>query len=105
MLLTVPETEAEVPRLQHYLESVAAALQEVGIDTETRVMGSGASRTITSVAEAEDCDLIIMATRGRGAPEEIDVEVGSVTERVVLSAHCPVLAITVVGIAKGTRKA
>ena len=104
VLLTVPETEAEVPRLQHYLESVAAALQEVGIDTEIRVTGSGAGRTITSVAAAEDCDLIIMATRGRGAPEELDVEVGSVTERVALSAHCPVLAITVVGIAKGTRR-
>jgi nucleotide-binding universal stress UspA family protein len=94
-----------VPRLQHYLESVAAALEEIGIPTETRVTGSGAGRTITSVAAAEECDLIIMATRGRGAPEEVDVAVGSVTERVVLSAHCPVLAITVVGMAKGKREA
>ena len=97
VLLAVPEAESEVPRLQHYLASVAAALQAIGITVETRVTGSGASRTITSVAATEECDLIMMATRGRGAPEQIDVEVGSVTERVVLSAHCPVFAVTVVG--------
>jgi len=97
VLLAVPEAESEVPRLQHYLESVAAALQAIGIAVETRVTGSGASRTITSVAASEECDLIMMATRGRGAPEQIDVEVGSVTESVVLSAHCPVFAVTVVG--------
>jgi nucleotide-binding universal stress UspA family protein len=45
-----------------------------------------------------------MATRGRGGPEEIGVEVGSVTESVVLSAHCPVWAVTVVGIGRGTPK-
>ncbi|HSM18659.1 MAG TPA: universal stress protein [Gemmatimonadales bacterium] len=97
VLLAVPEAESEVPRLEHYLGSVAAALQAIGITVETRVTGSGASRTITSVAATEECDLIMMATRGRGAPEQIDVEVGSVTERVILSAHCPVFAVTVVG--------
>ncbi|TFG51587.1 MAG: universal stress protein, partial [Gemmatimonadales bacterium] len=49
VLLAVPEAESEVPRLQHYLASVAAALQAIGITVETRVTGSGASRTITSV--------------------------------------------------------
>jgi nucleotide-binding universal stress UspA family protein len=97
VLLTVPETESEAARLQHYLESVAAALRGMGIPTETRVTGSGASRTITDVARSEECDLIMMATRGRGGPEEIGIEVGSVTEQVALSAHCPVFAVTVVG--------
>jgi nucleotide-binding universal stress UspA family protein len=69
----------------------------MGIPTETRVTGSGASRTITDVARSEECDLIMMATRGRGGPEEIGIEVGSVTEQVALSAHCPVFAVTVVG--------
>jgi len=102
VLLTVPETEAEVPRLQHYLGSVAEALQGMGLPTEIRVTGSGASRTITEVAKVEACDLIMMATRGRGGPEEIGIEVGSVTERVALSAHCPVFAVTVVGLGRGT---
>ncbi|MEP7327003.1 MAG: universal stress protein [Gemmatimonadota bacterium] len=99
LLLTIPETEGEVPRLAEYLGSVATALRNIGYVAETRVEGSGAVRTITSVAESEGCDLIMMATRGRGAPEAIDIEVGSVTERVVHTAHCPVFAVTVVGLA------
>jgi len=99
VLLAVPETEDEAPRLRKYLESVAAALHEIQFDAETRVTGSGAAHTITSVAEAEGCDLIMMATRGRGAPEEVDIEVGSVAEHVVRTAHCPVFAVTVVGLA------
>jgi len=104
VLLAVPEAEGEVPRLKEYLASVAEALGDIGIRAESRVTGSGASRTITSVAESEGCDLIMMATRGRGGPEEIGVEVGNVTERVVLSAHCPVFAVTVVGFGRGQPK-
>jgi nucleotide-binding universal stress UspA family protein len=100
VLLTVPEAESEVPRLQQYLDSVAAALGAIGITAQALVTGSGASRTITRVAESEGCDLIMMATRGRGAPEQIDVEVGNVTEHVVQTAHCPVFAVTVVGFAR-----
>jgi len=99
VLLTVPETDAEAPRLEHYLGSVAASLRNIGFATETRVTGSAAVATITSVARSEECDLIMMATRGRGAPTAIDTEVGSVTERVIQSAHCPVFAVTVLGFA------
>lgn len=99
VLLTVPERESEVPRLEHYLGSVAEALRSIGLATGTKVTGSGAARTITGVAEAEGCDLIMMATRGRGAPATIDIEVGSVTDTVIQSAHCPVFAVTVQGFA------
>ncbi len=97
VLLAVPEAENEVPRLEQYLESVAGALRSGGIAVETHVTGSGAARTITRVADAEGCDLIMMATRGRGAPEEIGIEVGNVAEGVILSAHCPVFVWTVAG--------
>ena len=97
ILLSVPEGESEVPRLEHYLSSVAQALSDIGFNVETRVTGSNPVGTITSVAAADNCDLIVMATRGRGAPRDIDVEVGSVTDRVIHSAHCPVFAVTVVG--------
>ncbi len=100
VLLTVPETEGEVPRLQEYLGSVAASLRNIGLVAETRVTGSGAVRTITSTAESEACDLIMMATRGRGAPQDVDTEVGSVTEQVVRTSHCPVFAVTVLGLAE-----
>lgn len=97
VLLAVPEAEREVPRLEHYLDSVAAALRDLGFVAEARVTGSGAARTITEVARSEGCDLIAMATRGRDAPTGIDSEVGSVTEQVVQSAHCPVFVVTVLG--------
>ncbi len=99
VLITVPEAESEVPRLEQYLGSVAAALRNIGFAAEVRVTGSGAVQTITAVAASEGCDLIMMATRGRGAPDDIDTEVGSVTERVVQAAHCPVFAVTVLGLA------
>ncbi len=105
VLLAVPEAESEVPRLKHYLGAVASALRDVGLPTETRVTGSGAARTITDVAESERCDLIMLATRGRGAPEEIDVEVGSVAEQVVQTSHCPVFAVTVVGFNRDAARA
>ncbi len=98
VLLAVPEMEREVPRLERYLGSVASAIRSLGLAVEIRVTGSGAARTITAVAESEACDLIMMATRGRGAPEVVDAEVGSVTEGVVESAPCPVFAVTVVGL-------
>jgi nucleotide-binding universal stress UspA family protein len=104
ILLTVPEGESEVPRLEEYLESVASALQGLGLAVEIRVTGSGAARTITRVAESEGCDLILMATRGRGAPEAPDAEVGSVTEQVVVLAACPVFAVTVLGIQPGVNR-
>jgi nucleotide-binding universal stress UspA family protein len=103
VLLAVPETEGEVQQLEHYLASIAAALQNIGLMAETRVMGSGASRTIASVAKSEECDLIMIATRGRGAPKEIDIEVGSVTDQLVQTAHCPVFAVTVLGFANGAK--
>jgi nucleotide-binding universal stress UspA family protein len=104
VLLTVPESESEVSRLEQYLGSVAAAMRSLGLGVETRVTGSGAARTITEVAESEGCDLVMLATRGRGAPETVGIEVGSVTEEVVQSAHCPVFAVTVLGLANGAAK-
>lgn len=47
--------------------------------------------TIAKMAEAHDIDLIAMATEGHR--ELMDALRGSVTERVVRQAHCPVLAV------------
>jgi hypothetical protein len=40
-----------------------------GTSAGTMVAGSGASRTMPSVAASEGCSLIMMATRGRGTPK------------------------------------
>jgi nucleotide-binding universal stress UspA family protein len=97
VLLSVPEVETEAPRLEGYLGSVVAALGKLGLAAEVRVRGSDPARTIVGVAESEGCDLIMIATRGRGAPENVDIEVGGVIDRVVQTAQCPVFAVTVLG--------
>jgi len=89
MLLAVPETDAEKPRLEHYLNSVVQALRVRGFKARAIVTGSGAARTIVAVSKDERADLIMIATRGRGGTSDHS-SVGSVTERVVQSIHCPV---------------
>ena len=94
LLLSVPEAEAETPRLQQYLESVAVALRNRGLKVRTIVTGSGPARTIVSMSESESVDLIMMATHGRGGIER-GVLIGSVADRVVQSTQCPVFLLPV----------
>jgi nucleotide-binding universal stress UspA family protein len=58
--------------------------------TEVVMFGTPA-RTIVEHAKATGIDLIVMGTHGRGAVEHILM--GSVAERVVRSAVCPVLTV------------
>jgi nucleotide-binding universal stress UspA family protein len=55
------------------------------------VMVGSPSRTIVRYAEANDIDLIVMGTHGRDGVEH--VLIGSVAERVVRAATCPVLTV------------
>ena len=58
--------------------------------TEAVVFGTPA-RTIVEHAKASGIDLIVMGTHGRGSVEHLLM--GSVAERVVRSAVCPVLTV------------
>jgi len=49
------------------------------------------ARAIADYAQTNDIDLIVMGTRGRGAVSHLLL--GSVAERVVRTAPCPVLAV------------
>ena len=49
--------------------------------------------TILDIAEREDVDLIVMGTHGRSGLSRFFL--GSVTEKVVRHAHCPVLTIRI----------
>ncbi|MEW5977219.1 MAG: universal stress protein [Acidobacteriota bacterium] len=94
VLLSVPENEVEVERLQNYLDNVAAALHERGFKAQAVVTGSGPARTILAVSESDGMDLILMATRGRGGIGR-DLSVGSVAARVVQATQCPVFLVPV----------
>lgn len=110
LLLTVPEVpEAEVfgamgdivdelrvaaeERAVDYLEGIAGALVADGLNARALVKGSMPARTIIEVAAAEDVDLLMLATHGRGGLDRLFV--GSVAERVVRRSDNPVFLVPV----------
>jgi nucleotide-binding universal stress UspA family protein len=110
LLLTVPEVpEGQVfgamgdvvdelrvaaeERAADYLETVVAALTEDGLNARALVTGSMPARTIIDVAAAEDVDLLMLATHGRGGLDRLLV--GSVAERVVRRSDNPVFLVPV----------
>ena len=76
-----------------YLNNVAAALQEEGLTVRVIVTGSEAAETITAVSKAENIDLIMMATHGRGGLDRVFV--GSVAERLVRQAESPLFLLPI----------
>ena len=89
ILLGVPETESEAPTLERYVARVASALDGRGYQCRTLVTGSEPASTIVEVSQTEDADLIMMATRGRGARPGLS-DLGSVADRVVQATQVPV---------------
>jgi nucleotide-binding universal stress UspA family protein len=63
--------------------------QETEVEVERRVVTGVPYRKIVEVAAAEKVDLIVMATHGRTGLGHLIM--GSVAERVVRTAPCPVL--------------
>lgn len=63
------------------------------VPVETAVLEGSPSRLIAEQAGAEDCDLIVMGTHGRGGIDRLLL--GSVAERVVRTAPVPVLTVRV----------
>ncbi len=80
------EAEAEASQ---YLEGIAAALRQEGIETHVLVAGSRPAEKIIQVAEVEDVDVIMLSTHGQG--EMQGLLMGSVADRVVQQTHRPVL--------------
>ncbi len=94
VLLAVPESDFEEPKLKKYLTSVAAALSRKGLKARPMVTGSGQAGTIVELSESEDVDLILLASQGRGGLDRA-VEIGSVAGRVMQTAQRPVLLVFV----------
>ena len=68
-----------------------ASLDKLPSLVTTEIRGGPASDGITNAAAAAGADLIVMSTHGRsGLPHLL---LGSVAERVVRSANCPVLVV------------
>ncbi|OFW25881.1 MAG: hypothetical protein A3H27_11070 [Acidobacteria bacterium RIFCSPLOWO2_02_FULL_59_13] len=94
LLLAVPEKSEETSELEKYLDMVATALRDKGLEAETRVTGSNAAQSIVDVAETEGADLIMMATKGQGSFAR-RMMIGSVAYNVIRSTPCPVFLVPV----------
>jgi nucleotide-binding universal stress UspA family protein len=84
------ETES---RMCRYLEGIATAFCQEGLEAKSLVTGSGPARTVVSIAESEAVDLILLATHGRGGMDRLFL--GSVADRVVQNTCCPVFLVPI----------
>jgi nucleotide-binding universal stress UspA family protein len=88
----VPEYERALHAdAQHKLEGMADALAKRGLKTRVVIGHGDAGSEIVRIAQDEHADLIVIATHGTTGLEHILF--GSVAERVVRHAHCPVLSV------------
>lgn len=71
------------------LDKLAQEFEGEGIQVETRLVEGVPFQTIVDHAKSWGADLIVMGTHGRSGFQRAFI--GSVAERVVRLAHCPVL--------------
>jgi nucleotide-binding universal stress UspA family protein len=74
-----------------YLETIRKSNEQPDLNIRTQVLEGDPSSAILDTARAEQTDLIIMSTHGYSGMTRWVL--GSVTEKVLRSAACPVLAI------------
>jgi nucleotide-binding universal stress UspA family protein len=99
--LVVPEpaTPGNANLLAELPHQLAAELERIGTDLTERGVEVGsvelvpgtAWEEIVRAADRRRCDLIVLGTHGRSGLERLLL--GSVAEKVVRHAHCPVMAV------------
>jgi len=80
---------------EHDLSALEARLQESGLDFEVRqlVRGYEPAEDLIGIAESSDAELIVIGLRRRTPVGKLIL--GSNAQRILLDAHCPVLAVKV----------
>ena len=88
-----PVAVAMEPRLvysEELLDKAETQLRELGVENiEQTILEGPANEAIVQAADTRRADLIVMGTRGMGAIRGLLL--GSVSERVIGAARCPVL--------------
>lgn len=87
----IPATEDEI---QAEIRTLAEEISAGGLETTVEmhnIMLGGPAHLIASIAEASDANLIVVGTRGHSSVA--GVVLGSVTQRLLHVAPCPVLAV------------
>jgi nucleotide-binding universal stress UspA family protein len=90
-LLPEDPVEAEQEESESYLATIRARLQRDGLRAQTHIEEGDEASVIVDTAMAEDVDLIVMSSHGRAGI--VRWMLGSVTEKVLHSAPCPVLIV------------
>jgi nucleotide-binding universal stress UspA family protein len=85
-VMNPPANKEDLARVKERLDAIAAEHRAVNC---ARIVEMGeVAETIIVIAEREAADMIIMGARGHGAGRRFLL--GSVSDRVVHHAHCPV---------------
>lgn len=90
-----PEPGGPQKRTREAMENVAKNLRTKGVETHVEVRNGHAAEEILETADEFDCDLLTIATHGRSGIDRILM--GSVTEKVLRRARCPVFTVKSVG--------
>lgn len=94
-----PAVDVDPGALSSYVEQVQDAvakrtgriLEEAGVAYDTLLEAGHPAEVIVRIAEDDGYDLIVMGSRGLSAIQSFLL--GSVSDRVVHHAHCPVLVV------------
>ena len=80
---------------EHDLTGLEARLEESGVEYEVRqlVRGYEPAEDLIGIAESSDAELIVIGLRRRTPVGKLIL--GSNAQRILLDAHCPVLAVKV----------
>jgi nucleotide-binding universal stress UspA family protein len=85
---------ADEPAVKERVDKQAADLRDAGVDADVRfesIILGGPARSIADVAAETGADLIVVGTRGHSALA--GVFLGSVTQKLLHLASCPVLCV------------
>jgi nucleotide-binding universal stress UspA family protein len=91
--------EAAQQRAEKGLNEIFTANERGRLGLSTEIADGRAARTIIDVAGQRHIDLIVMGTHGRSGVERLIL--GSVTEKVLRTAPCPVLTVRTIERAAG----
>lgn len=83
--------EALVKRSEVLLQAYCDKAKDEGLEATCRVLEGAVDKAIAEAADTENCDIIVMGSRGHSELEGLLL--GSVTHRVLQLAECPVTVI------------